>query len=157
MGGKIGEILHARSRDGRRNGQRELCALEVLVQHFGGLGGVEVIDEGLLRRQPVAEEEVDFTVLHRLVADRDGERLHVRLVTERLQQKGGHAVGGGDVRPAGIGQEARPDRFAIGGRCRCGRQGQDRGGTGASPGGPSGGRGGGPGQALPLYSFDTLI
>ncbi|MNY06442.1 hypothetical protein D3C86_1392000 [compost metagenome] len=126
MFGEIGKVFHALFRHIGRHRQRELGALKVLRHHLGRFRRVQIVDEGLLGRHPVAKKDIDFAIFHGLITDRHRQRLDVGFITQRIEHDGSDAVGGGNVGPAGI---AKANGFAgsvigrlqRGGECRHGQ------------------------------------
>ena len=75
---------------------------EVLCQFVHLAAGDEFVVVALLRRHPVAEEDVDLVLLQFGEDDRHGQGLVFRFVVQAVEQEVGDVVGHGDVAPVGV-------------------------------------------------------
>ncbi len=96
----VAEVLDAQFGALGVGGKRVLGTFEIGSDGFNRLVVQIRLDVLLLCRHPVAEEHIDVLVLQRLIGDRYGEDLDVRLVAEALQDDRGGGGGCGNVRPA---------------------------------------------------------
>ncbi len=106
--GDVGEVRQTGFGDVGRHRERVLGPREVrALDHLNGSRVPIGRDVGFHRRHPIAEKDVDVAVGEARIRHRDREQLRPRRVAERLQHDRGRRRGGGDVRPADIGEDRR--------------------------------------------------